>query len=169
MGGRYGMDSYEADRNGGRGNPYGDPDWFFANPINMREQVDQVRDIKRELKQVRRARSRIASDRMGGGMGTYYYGGGRGYGYGSRYGTNYYNNDYGYGGGYGGRRMSGGYGYDGMGYGGGGYGYDRMGYGDGGYGYDRMGYGGGGGGYGYDRMGYGGRSGYSLPYRSRNY
>jgi len=41
----------------------------------MREQVDQVRDIKRELKQVRRARSRIASDRMGGGMGTYYYGG----------------------------------------------------------------------------------------------
>jgi len=25
MGGRYGMDSYEAGRNGGRGNPYGDP------------------------------------------------------------------------------------------------------------------------------------------------
>ena len=63
----------------------------------MREQIDQVRDIKREINQVKRARQNIARERYGGrGLISY----GRGYGYPSRY------NDYGYGrsyGGFGGR------------------------------------------------------------------
>eukprot|EP00815_Leptocylindrus_aporus_P006691 CAMPEP_0116061370 /NCGR_PEP_ID=MMETSP0322-20121206/7044_1 /TAXON_ID=163516 /ORGANISM="Leptocylindrus danicus var. apora, Strain B651" /LENGTH=225 /DNA_ID=CAMNT_0003546315 /DNA_START=40 /DNA_END=714 /DNA_ORIENTATION=- len=69
LGGRYGYDSYEDfgyAGYGGRGNPYGAQDWFFEDPVNMREQIDQVRDIKREINQVKRARQNVARERYGG-------------------------------------------------------------------------------------------------------